>query len=294
MRDGSFTLAAADTDDIVTQGDAAWITATGFEPAGAAAAAVATLNNLSSQGARDAMKLAPTAGDPEAGSVDKHLDDILEDTSTTLPALINALGPGTGDKTVNVTVTAGALAAGATVSISATATGAVIARATANSLGVATLHLNAGSYFYHAHGVVGYTHTPAAFTVAASPTVQAFAITMTEFVVAAATDPSLRRVWMRIWRADGEYVTGTPAFTVHLDVACKYEDGRLGDRRTVGSTDAADHSYAYADLLPTDALTPVTAGDTVVYRVQIHETGEEETFALPTGDLSSVELASLI
>jgi len=37
---------------------------------------VQALNNLSSQGVRDAMKLAPTAGSPSAGSVDLHLDDI--------------------------------------------------------------------------------------------------------------------------------------------------------------------------------------------------------------------------
>lgn len=37
---------------------------------------ITALNNLSSQQVRDAMKLAPTAGSPAAGSVDKHLDDI--------------------------------------------------------------------------------------------------------------------------------------------------------------------------------------------------------------------------
>jgi hypothetical protein len=36
--------------------------------------------NLTQQETRDAMKLAPTAGSPAAGSVDEHLDDILEDT----------------------------------------------------------------------------------------------------------------------------------------------------------------------------------------------------------------------
>lgn len=43
------------------------------------------------QGIADALKLAPTAGDPAAGSVNKHLDDILEDTGTTLPAQIAGL-----------------------------------------------------------------------------------------------------------------------------------------------------------------------------------------------------------
>lgn len=36
---------------------------------------------------RDAMKLAPTAGDPAAGSVDKHLDDIYAKPLVTLPAM---------------------------------------------------------------------------------------------------------------------------------------------------------------------------------------------------------------
>jgi len=40
---------------------------------------------------RDAMKLAPSAGAPAAGSVDAKLDDILEDTGTTLPGLISDL-----------------------------------------------------------------------------------------------------------------------------------------------------------------------------------------------------------
>lgn len=43
------------------------------------------------QRTRDAMKLAPTAGSPTAGSVDAHLDNIEEDTGTTLPAQITAL-----------------------------------------------------------------------------------------------------------------------------------------------------------------------------------------------------------
>ena len=34
-------------------------------------------SGLSAQGVRDAMKLAPTDGDPAAGSVDKHLDDLV-------------------------------------------------------------------------------------------------------------------------------------------------------------------------------------------------------------------------
>lgn len=40
---------------------------------------------LTQQQARDAMKLAPTAGAPAAGSVDEHLDDILADTAAIEP-----------------------------------------------------------------------------------------------------------------------------------------------------------------------------------------------------------------
>lgn len=54
-------------------------------------AAIAVGAGLTAQEVRDAMKLAPTAGAPAAGSVDEHLDDILEDTGTTLPASIAAL-----------------------------------------------------------------------------------------------------------------------------------------------------------------------------------------------------------
>jgi len=43
--------------------------------------AIAALNNITAQEVRDAMKLAPSAPGPSAGSIDKHLDDIVEDTN---------------------------------------------------------------------------------------------------------------------------------------------------------------------------------------------------------------------
>lgn len=52
---------------------------------------VSSRSTLTEQQARDASKLAPSPGAPAAGSVDAHLDDILEDTGTTLPALIAAV-----------------------------------------------------------------------------------------------------------------------------------------------------------------------------------------------------------
>lgn len=63
---------------------------------------------LTSQQVRDAMKLAPTAGAPSAGSVDEHLDVINVDTTTDIPADIAALNdfdPAT-DTVANVTLVA--------------------------------------------------------------------------------------------------------------------------------------------------------------------------------------------
>lgn len=45
--------------------------------------------SLTQQNVRDAMKLSPTAGAPSSGSVDEHLDDILQDTGTDIPNQIS-------------------------------------------------------------------------------------------------------------------------------------------------------------------------------------------------------------
>lgn len=69
---------ATDSQEAIRdRGDAAWVT-------GSSTA-------LTAQETRDAMKLAPTAGAPSAGSVDAHLDTIEGDTTTDIPALIAAL-----------------------------------------------------------------------------------------------------------------------------------------------------------------------------------------------------------
>jgi hypothetical protein len=66
---GTFDNLTDSTEAIRDRGDAAWITGT----------------VLDAQGVRDALKLAPTAGDPAAGSIDKELDDIGAKT-TNLPS----------------------------------------------------------------------------------------------------------------------------------------------------------------------------------------------------------------
>lgn len=53
------------------------VNATTAQAAAAAALAAYGASILTAQNVRDSMKLAPTAGAPEAGSVDKHLDDVV-------------------------------------------------------------------------------------------------------------------------------------------------------------------------------------------------------------------------
>lgn len=58
-------------------------------PTNSAGLQIIGLTALTQQEVRDSMKLGPTAGDPAAGSVDDHLDEILTDTEaidTRLPA----------------------------------------------------------------------------------------------------------------------------------------------------------------------------------------------------------------
>lgn len=155
---------------------------------------------LSAQQTRDAMKLAPTAGDPAAGSVDAHLDAlaleataqaILEDTSTTLPAAVadavwatalpGAYGAGTAGKLLSDLPSAGAGAIahtitvddgtnpldGAEVWISTDEAGSNVVAGTlsTDALGRVTFMLDAGTYWKHVQ-LAGYNFTAKAFTVA--------------------------------------------------------------------------------------------------------------------------------
>ena len=82
----------------------------GAELSGAAATAVGTLNDLSAQETRDAMKLAPTSGDPAAGSIDAHLD------AAALEATLTAMkGAGWTDETLVAILTAAQAATAPTV-----------------------------------------------------------------------------------------------------------------------------------------------------------------------------------
>jgi hypothetical protein len=105
----------ADVTAVITQGNIAWLTATGFAVAGDAMtltaagvdsiwdelqaghvtpgsfgvyldAPISGIAGITPQAVRDAMKLAPTGGAPAVDSIDTHLDDILVDTGTDIPA----------------------------------------------------------------------------------------------------------------------------------------------------------------------------------------------------------------
>lgn len=355
----SLTNAVALTsDERTTLAGVVWNALTsGMTTVGSIGKKLADWTILTSQAVRDALKLAPTAGDPAAGSIDKHEDDIQAKTDlipasgiataanqTTILARLGTFtgsglntvlgflramaakaagltpsdlssgttydntqdspeairdrgdaawitGGATGTNTVNFTVTVGgASLQGATIAVRATAGGANLRPGLiSGTAGTVSTGLDTGTYYVQAT-LNGYSHTEAAVVVNEDP--EAVAIAMTAFSAGTPATPGLRRVWMRTWDAGGNYVTGRPAFTVTLDVPCKYTDGRVA-QVTIRSTDYADHSYAYADLLPTDALTPVDSTDTVKYRVLIAATGEDKLFTLATGDLSSVELTTL-
>ena len=116
------------------------------------------------QGIADALKLAPTAGDPAAGSVNKHLDDILEDTGTTLPGLLS--GAGSTAYTDTVTDDSSNPLDGVEVWITSDSGGAsTVASTTTSTLGTFTVYLDPGTYYlWCARGDINFPN-PTAITV---------------------------------------------------------------------------------------------------------------------------------
>jgi len=228
-------------------------------------------------------------------TVDTDIGGTYDDATDSQEALrekVDTLGGGGGANTVTITVEdeSAAPLQGATVVIRASAGGAVTSQQTTDANGIALLALDDATYCTQATRLTGYTHTEESLVVSGTT---AATLTMTAFDPGSPASADVRRVWMRTWNPEAGYEAGRPAFTVELDVLSKYTDGRVAPKK-VKSTDHSDDSYAYVDILPTDVLTAVNSGETVLYRVTIHETGEVETFALPTGDLSEIELVSLI
>jgi hypothetical protein len=258
-------------------------------------APVTTVPNA--QDIRDAMKLAPSAGAPAADSIDEHLDDILEDTGTTLPELLDALGPGTGARTVIVTVlgTGDVPIMSARVAAAATEDGLPVARATSNSSGQCTLRLDDGTWWLHAFGVTGYEHNPESVVVDESP--ETFELSMAAFNPGQAADPAQRRVYVRLRDIQAQYpsedTSERPVFTVRLKNAASVDDDTVVSMEKVESTEADDHSYAYCDLLPTDTMTPFDENKPAEYVAHIPAAKLTVRFELDTDDLSSVNLLGL-
>ena len=113
----------------------------------------ASASGLTAQETRDAMKLAPTAGSPAAGSVDAHLDSIL--------AYGAGAGSGTGTYTDTVTDGADPLD-NVLVQLSTDAAGTnMVYRAYTAANGAFTLHPDPGTYYVWLE-LAGYSFTQGA------------------------------------------------------------------------------------------------------------------------------------
>lgn len=111
----------------------------------AALAAGPSSSGLTAQETRDAMKLAPTAGDPAAGSIDKHLDDL----DTAVDLLAGAAGPGgiAWEVTVNDSEGDPIGDVGCWVSTDAAGSNVIAGTLYTTEFGIVTFMLNAGTYY---------------------------------------------------------------------------------------------------------------------------------------------------
>jgi hypothetical protein len=244
------------------------------------------------QDIRDAMKLAPTSGAPTAGSVDKHLDDILEDTGTTLPALIGALSPGTGARTVTCTIT-DAISANPVVGVtmryySNSARTSLVALATGTTLGVVQAWLDDGTYYWAAKAT-GYEEKTGTVVVDGN---ESNATTMTPNSVDAADAADAIRVFLYPYDAGGSVDTdlSPPLFTVRLSRPCSTTNGVIADMEKSATRHSA--GYWYADVLPVDDLTPFEGDEDPTYIWTLRD-GTVLTRAVDSEDPDPVSLLAL-
>jgi hypothetical protein len=135
---------------------------------------------LTAQETRDAMKLAPSAGAPAAGSIDKHLDDLPADTNTAIAAahgvgsyLSASAGTGSLAIVLHAQDSLGAPILGVVFAVYDALTGLTYqAGGTSDVSGNVTVYLNAGAYKIVKTKQGSFTFTnPEAMTITVAATV---------------------------------------------------------------------------------------------------------------------------
>ena len=235
----------------------------------AALAAAPSGSGLSAQEVRDAMKLAPTAGDPDAGSVDKHLDDLLEDTGTTLPTQIAALdiSAGTGTYACTWTVDDGSTALeGAKVSF--WLAGVLRGTGTTDASGEVSMSLDAGTYTV-AISLSGYTFASTTHTVSAMASTWTKTFSMTAIVFSPTPDADQVTAW--------GYVYG-PAGTVESGATIVLE------QRTAGARQIYDNAPRTLTADGSGLVSAVVWADGSEYRYRRGTGGEWSELFAPEDD----------
>lgn len=245
------------------------VNSTTAQAACAAALAAYNASTLTSQGVRDAMKLAPTAGDPAAGSLDKHLDGILEDTGTTLPAQIAALdiSAGTGTYACTWTVDDGSTALeGATVSF--WLAGVLRGTGTTNASGQVPMSLDAGTYTV-AISLSGYTFASTTHTVSATASTWTKTFSMTAIVFSPTPDADQVTAWGYVY---GPAVTVEPGATIVLE------------QRTAGARQIYDNAPRTLTADGSGLVSAVVWADGSEYRYRRGTGGEWSELFAPEDD----------
>jgi len=251
----------------------------------AAALAAAPSGGLSAQEVRDAMKLGPSGGDPQAGSVDKHLDDILADTNelqtdwadggrldTILDTAAGSSG-GSGARTVSATVTDGTdPLESARVRMTKGAESYILST---NASGQCTFNLDDGSWTV-AISLAGYTFSGATLVVDGNET-PTYAMTQTVFPTSGAD-----QVTGYLYCYDEE---GDPEEDVTVSVTAA---------RVTGLSGIALDSAAYTETSDANGLVQFTGlvkGASYYLR---RGTGPQAVFTVPATADDPVALAALI
>jgi len=238
----TFSNTTDSLEAIRDRGDASWITGNTTSP-------------LDAQSTRDAMKLAPTTGDPATGSVDKHLDDII--TQTTASAIRGDLGMasanldaqllplasislGTGARTVTITVTDGTDALeSARVRVTSGLTSQV---GDTNASGVIVFGIDDATWSVTITKS-DYSFTPTTLVVAAD-TSHTYAMTA---VTIHASDPTFVTGYLYCYDENGEV---EESVTVQMKIVSLSGSGSGYDTATRSETSDATGLVTFTNLVP--------------------------------------------